>query len=145
MKSINFISPFDSFANKLLWINKNYLHNDLGILLGNDFLLLNGLFWDDEITFKLSNGNLMEVDTKQKDIDFLSLFIASEALGILLFQRGDLLLHGSAIRINGDSSIIFVGEPGMGKSTTAAALLKLAVKSFLTILWPFVLLMKSLM
>ena len=50
----------------------------------------------------------------------LGLFILSEALGLILHQRDLLLIHASAIQV-GDQAVIFVGVPGAGKSTTAAA------------------------
>lgn len=41
-------------------------------------------------------------------------------LGVLLFQRGHLVLHASAVVVN-EKAVVFVGEKGQGKSTTAAA------------------------
>ncbi|MES2796093.1 MAG: serine kinase [Bacteroidota bacterium] len=86
------------------------------------------LVWENLINFRLVDGKLMVVDTKETDLDFLSLFIVSEALGILLFQRGDILLHASAIKLPNGSGIVFMGEPGAGKSTTAAAFVKAGCK-----------------
>lgn len=48
-------------------------------------------------------------------------YLFGAALPILLFQRGTLTLHASAIAI-GDAGILFSGTPGVGKSTLAAAL-----------------------
>lgn len=78
------------------------------------------LDWPPLITFMARNGNELIVDTSQTDDHVISLFTLSEALGLILFQRGYFLLHGSAIRI-GDEGIVFLGEPGAGKSTTVAA------------------------
>lgn len=82
-----------------------------------DTLLLN---WSPGLTFAAVGGRELIVDTTHTDESFVALFTLSEALGLLLFQRGYFLLHGSAIRIH-DKGVVFVGEPGAGKSTTVAA------------------------
>lgn len=46
--------------------------------------------------------------------------ILNAAMAILLHQRGLLALHASAVSVSG-GAIIFLGMPGAGKSTTAAA------------------------
>lgn len=78
------------------------------------------LNWPSLFTFMALNGNELIVDTNQTDDQLISLFILSEALGLILFQKGYFLLHGSAVRI-GDEGVLFLGEPGAGKSTTVAA------------------------
>lgn len=82
------------------------------------------MVWENQINFRLIDGKTMLVDSSETDLDFLSLFIVSEPLGILLFQRGDILLHASAIKLPNGDGIVFMGEPGAGKSTTAAAFVK---------------------
>jgi hypothetical protein len=47
-------------------------------------------------------------------------FIIGTALAIALLQRGRLILHASAVAIDG-GAVAFVGPSGFGKSTTAAA------------------------
>jgi hypothetical protein len=86
------------------------------------------MVWENQINFRLIEGKTMIVDTTETDLDFLSLFIVSEPLGILLFQRGDILLHASAIQLPNGEGIVFMGEPGAGKSTTAAAFVKVGCK-----------------
>ena len=49
------------------------------------------------------------------------LSILGPALGVLLHQRGRLILHGSAVVMNG-GAVAFLGEEGSGKSTLAAAM-----------------------
>jgi energy-coupling factor transporter ATP-binding protein EcfA2 len=49
------------------------------------------------------------------------LSILGPALGVLLHQRGRLVLHGSAVIMNG-GAVAFLGEEGSGKSTLAAAM-----------------------
>ena len=73
--------------------------------------------------FMALDGRELIVDTTTNDEGLLSLFTMSEAIGLLLFQRGYFLLHGSAIQIN-NKGIVFLGEPGAGKSTTVAAFAK---------------------
>lgn len=47
--------------------------------------------------------------------------ILNAGMAILLHQRGLLALHASAVSVSG-GAVIFLGMPGAGKSTTAAAL-----------------------
>ena len=51
----------------------------------------------------------------------LSPFITGTILAVLLHQRGLMVLHGSAVVINGEA-VAFLGDKGAGKSTLAAYL-----------------------
>ena len=84
---------------------------------GPDYLWLD---WSPLVSFMAVSGNELIMDTTQTDDNLISLFVLSEALGLILFQKGYFLLHGSAVCI-GDKGVVFLGEPGAGKSTTVAA------------------------
>jgi energy-coupling factor transporter ATP-binding protein EcfA2 len=51
----------------------------------------------------------------------LNTLIVTTLLNMLLFQRNNLLLHGSSVLING-KAVAFLGKSGWGKSTLAATL-----------------------
>lgn len=78
------------------------------------------LDWSPFATFVAKQGTRLTVATTQSDEGLVSLFTLSEAIGLILFQRGYFLLHGSGLAFNG-SGVVFLGQPGAGKSTTAAA------------------------
>ena len=54
-------------------------------------------------------------------------YLLGPVLGILLRYRGIVCLHASAVAMDG-SAVAFVGPPGAGKSTTAAALARRGYK-----------------
>lgn len=74
--------------------------------------------------FLISDGNQIIIDPVDGiDEDSIRVFLLGSGLGVLLFQRGLLVLHGNAIRI-GDQSIVCVGHSGTGKSALAAGFAK---------------------
>lgn len=83
------------------------------------------LWWEGVAGFEACAGRRLTVQPAVDTIspEFLNLYILSEALGLILYQRGFFLLHASAIRV-GSQVVVFVGAPGAGKSTTAAAFLQ---------------------
>jgi hypothetical protein len=81
------------------------------------------LHWQGVADFESFNGNTLIVSSYTNDPNLLSLFTVSEALGLILFQKGHFLLHASAVKV-GDEAWCFMGNPGAGKSTTAAAFIK---------------------
>jgi energy-coupling factor transporter ATP-binding protein EcfA2 len=80
------------------------------------------LRWPGVVTLLAEKGNTLTVAPDFDDIDpqFFNLYILSEALGLILYQKGLFLLHASAVEV-GQRVIVFIGPPGAGKSTTAAA------------------------
>ena len=82
------------------------------------------IHWKGMATLQASNGNTLLVEPEDEfGEELLCMYIISEALGMILFQRGIFLLHGSAVMI-GNKALVFVGAPGAGKSTTVAAFAK---------------------
>jgi hypothetical protein len=74
--------------------------------------------------FLVSDGQeiLYEVE-EGGDLDDASVFLLGTAIGIVLHQRARLVLHASAVCVNG-RAVVFCGRSGAGKSTLAAALNK---------------------
>jgi hypothetical protein len=71
--------------------------------------------------YLVSDGRriVVEPDARAPDDD-VRLFLLGSALGALLHQRHDLVLHGSAINASGHG-VLFLGTSGSGKSTAALA------------------------
>lgn len=83
------------------------------------------LFWDTIGTILVRNGCEIIVDpTKGIDDQTLASVVRGPALAVLLNQRGRLILHASAVALDGGVAA-FLGAPGQGKSTIALALYSL--------------------
>ena len=80
------------------------------------------LFWEKVGSFSVRNGCEIIVEPAPGvEERVLRLFILGSALAVLLQQRGRLVLHASAVTV--DSGVVaFMGGPGWGKSTMAAAM-----------------------
>jgi hypothetical protein len=81
------------------------------------------LDWAGVVSFRASGGNELVISPVATDPDIISLFTVSEALGLVLFQKGYFLLHASSVAL-GEEAWCFMGMPGAGKSSTAAAFIK---------------------
>ncbi len=80
------------------------------------------LSWEDVGSFLVRGGREIIVEPAAGvEESVLRLFILGPALAVLLHQRGRLVLHGSAVAVDG-RAVVFLGGPGWGKSTLEAAL-----------------------
>jgi len=80
------------------------------------------LFQEDLGSVLVRDGREIVVDPAPNSDDLLlRSFILDSAMAVLLHQRGLLVMHGSSAALDG-GAVIFLGRPGAGKSTTAAAL-----------------------
>lgn len=74
--------------------------------------------------FLVKEGNSILIEPEPGiDEDSIRVFLLGSALGALLFQRGCLVMHGSAIRIDG-RCMICLGRSGAGKSVLAAGFMQ---------------------
>lgn len=72
--------------------------------------------------FLLSRGDAIIFEQEPgADATDIPAFVTGTVLGILLHQRGRIVLHASAVAVGG-KAILFCGRSGAGKSTLAAAL-----------------------
>lgn len=77
-------------------------------------------------SFRVENGERIIFDPVYDEITGVKVFreaLENEMLGLILHQRGYLVLHASAVSVGGKAAI-FLGPRGVGKSTTAAAFYK---------------------
>jgi len=79
--------------------------------------------YDSYGTFLVEDGNKILFDSESDDAMAkreTRHLLETQILALLLHQRGRLVLHGSAVSVNGNTAI-FIGPSGVGKSTIAAA------------------------
>lgn len=80
------------------------------------------LHWEGVGYFRINGGNEITVDPVADVAEHVLMrFIIGSALGVILYQRGELALHASAVA-GQEGAIAFIGEAGWGKSTLAATL-----------------------
>lgn len=80
------------------------------------------LAWGDLVAVSVRGGREMGYDSSPQAGEYwLRQCLLGPAFGVLLHQRGLLVLHASAVEMDGEA-VIIMGQKGMGKSTTAAAL-----------------------
>lgn len=79
--------------------------------------------YDGIASFSVESGTRIRVDPESAAVIEEKLFrriLENELMGILLHQRGCLVLHASAVAVDGHGAV-FLGPRGAGKSTTGAA------------------------
>ena len=80
------------------------------------------IFWKEVGTLLIRGGSEIVVERAPNvEESRLRLLLLGAAMGVLLHQRGLLVLHASAVEVC-DGAAIFLGGRGWGKSTVAAAL-----------------------
>ncbi len=80
------------------------------------------LIWGTVGDLLIEEGSrIIIIPSPDAEEDALRLFVLGAGLGILLHQRGLLVLHASGVAIH-DQIVGFIGAKGWGKSTLAAAL-----------------------
>jgi hypothetical protein len=96
------------------------LSTENGLLDANDTEMR--FFWDGVGTFLVREGREIEIESfPDLEDPNLRLPLLGVISAMLLHQRGFLVLHSSAVEIDGEA-VAFLGNKGMGKSTTAATL-----------------------
>jgi hypothetical protein len=73
--------------------------------------------------FLLSDGREIAFESETDSDDDIPIFVLGTVFGILLHQREQIVMHASAVRVNG-KAVLFCGASGAGKSTMAAALVQ---------------------
>jgi len=80
------------------------------------------LQWKGAGRFHIRGGREITIEREAgAEEGILRVLLLGPALAVLLHQRGLLILHGSAILLQG-AVVAFLGQKGIGKSTTAAKL-----------------------
>jgi len=78
--------------------------------------------WENIGTFLVQNGNEIVIEpAPEVEESALRLYLLGPVFAVLLHQRGFLVLHASAVAVNG-KGVGFLGGSGWGKSTLAAVL-----------------------
>jgi hypothetical protein len=80
-----------------------------------------GLLRTEYGSFSLREGREVVVTPTATDQTVLRMYLLGGVMAALLYQRGLLSVHASAVSLAGES-VLLIGDQGQGKSTTAAAI-----------------------
>src|SRR5215831_10469164 len=80
------------------------------------------MMFDDGTQFWLdkSHANMWAIWPRSLSLEYTASYLLGPVLGVMLRRRGVVCLHASGVSIE-DRAVVFVGPPGAGKSTAAAA------------------------
>lgn len=79
-------------------------------------------FIEDVGVFLIRNGSQVTIiPAPECSEQVIRLYLLGTVMSILLYQRGQLVLHGSTVEIE-QQAVVFLGTSGAGKSTTTVAL-----------------------
>lgn len=74
-----------------------------------------------EFWFNPSSGHIWSVWPESLTLDHVAAYLLGPVLGLMLRLRGVVCLHASGVVVE-DHAVLFTGDAGAGKSTTAAAM-----------------------
>jgi hypothetical protein len=79
------------------------------------------LYWNDVGAIRVRGGREILVDLLPEAVNSeVRLALLGPVMAVVLHQRGRTPLHASGVAVGGGAAV-FMGDPGLGKSTTAAA------------------------
>lgn len=82
------------------------------------------MYIEDVGHYYVTNGKSIIIEPDAGgDMEYIKVFLLGSALGLLMFQRNIIAIHGGTIEINGQG-IILTGQSGAGKSTLNSAFRK---------------------
>ncbi|MFA0834608.1 MAG: hypothetical protein ACC609_11440 [Methanobacterium formicicum] len=117
---LNVLIRFGKFDTKK-YFRESYLRNRIKLRFISDRIFF---FWQNiEICAILGGKEIIINPQTGLEKKFLRLLILGNAMAILLHQRGRLVLHANAVKMNGHA-VGFIGPSGSGKSTVSMALQK---------------------
>ncbi len=109
----------DRQASLTDYLSEEVLENAWAMHLNREKALV---YVKDMGVFTIDDGKkIVWTPAAEADPQVARFYLVGTVMAILLYQRKFLVLHGSVIEINGEA-VIFLGNSGDGKSSTAAAL-----------------------
>lgn len=80
-------------------------------------------YWDTVGAFRIREGREIQISPiPEVEQPLLRIVLLGSISAVLLYQRGLLVLHASAVALKSGGAVAFLGEKGMGKSTMSAML-----------------------